>query len=113
VLDLLVGNRHHVAALDVDPGAVGHQALKAAGPGERRSRPPAHGGPVAVGGQIQNLEAEVRERVEQRAEVLADAVRRDEVLLADEPVDRARSPAVDRGIEVVIGQRLEVSLGYV
>jgi hypothetical protein len=33
--------------------------------------------------------------------------------LSDEPIDPARSPALDCGVEVVLGQRLEIPLGYV
>jgi hypothetical protein len=113
VLDLLVGDRHDVAALDVDPGAVCHQALKAPGAGERGPRPPANGGAVTVGGQLEDLEAEVREGLEQLREVPTDTVGGDQFLLADKPINSARSPAVDRGVEVVLGQRLEISLGYV
>jgi hypothetical protein len=113
VLNLLVGDRYDVAALDVDPGAVCRQALKAAGAGKRRPRAPADCGAVAVGGEVEDLEAEVRERLEQLREVLTDTVGGNQLLLADEPIDPAGSPAVNGGIEVLLGQRLEVSLGYV
>jgi hypothetical protein len=66
-----------------------------------------------VRGRVEDLESEVREGVKQRGEVLADAVRGDQLLLADEPVDPPGSPTGDRGIEVVVGQRLEILLGYV
>ena len=81
--------------------------------GERRARAPADGTAIAVGGRLEDLEAEVGEGVEQRGEVLADAIWGDQLLLADKPVDSARRPAIDGGVEVVVGQRLEVSLGYV
>jgi hypothetical protein len=66
-----------------------------------------------MGRRVENLEREIREGVEQRAEVLPNAVRGDELLLAYEPIDPAGSPVPNRGIEVMGGQRLEVSLGYV
>ena len=51
--------------------------------------------------------------VEQRPEVLPDAVGGNQFLLAYEPVDPAGGPTINRGVEVVLGKRLEVSLGYV
>ena len=51
---------------------------------------------------------EVRKRGEQRLEVRAYAVGRDQILLADEAVDAAGLPARDRGVEILLGERLEV-----
>jgi hypothetical protein len=113
VLDLLVVDGYHIATLDIDTGAVGHEALEAAGPGERRLRPPSHRRSVPVRGHVEDLEAEVRERLEQLGEVLTNPVGCDQLLLADEPIDSTGGPAVDGGVEVMVGKRLEVSLGYI
>ena len=60
---------------------------------------------------VDDLEREVRERGEQLREVVADPVGRDQVLLADHPVDRPGAPAGDRGVEIVGAERVEVTLG--
>jgi hypothetical protein len=90
--DQVLLDRHHVTALDVDSGAVGGEALEEPGAGERPARPPAHRGAVPGGGDVDDLEREVRKGGKQGAEVLAHPVGGDQLLLADEAIDRARLP---------------------
>src|SRR5205085_8093085 len=78
-LDQLVRNGDHVASLYLYPRAIWLEALKRPRPRERRSRSPLHGGAVPRGGDVEDFQAEVGERVEQRAEVLAHSVGRDHV----------------------------------
>jgi hypothetical protein len=113
VLDQIVGHGEHVTALDLDLGSVRFKPLERAGTGERSARAPADRAAVARGRQVEDLHAEVRERIEQRSEVFAHAVGRDQVLLPDEPVHTVRGPASGRGVEVVGRERLEVALGDV
>jgi hypothetical protein len=96
-----------------DPGVVGDEALERARPGEGAAGPPPHGRAARGGGEIDDLEAEVREGREKLREVLADAVRSDELLGAHEPVDAAGPPARDGRVEIVIGQSGEVAPGGV
>lgn len=102
-----------IAPLDVTPGAVGYEPLEPARTGERRARAPADGAAVALRGRLDDFELEVGERIEQLCEVPADPVGRDQLLLADETVDSARNPAVDSGVEVLVGERPEISFCYV
>ena len=112
-LDQVVRNGDHVASLYLYPRAIWLEALKRPRPRERRSRSPLHGGAVPRGGDVEDFQAEVGERVEQRAEVLAHSVGRDHVLLPDEVIDRPGRPAAHRCFEIVLGEGLEVFRGDV
>ena len=105
VPDQIVGDGQHVAALDLDPA---RRWARSPGTSPGPANVPVARQRTAVrlryGRQVEDLEREVGERVEQRREVRADAVGRDQVLLADEPVDRAGRPQRGGGVEVVGGR---------
>ena len=67
VRDPVVLERHHVAALEFDPGAIGGQALEHARPREGPPCAPPDDGMVACARDVEDLEREVRERREQPA----------------------------------------------
>jgi hypothetical protein len=100
-----------VAAFDRDLRAVRSEPLEGPGTGERPVCPPANGGLGAADDLVDHLELEVRERLEQLREVLADAVRRDQLLLADQVIDRPGLPACKCGVEIMGPERVEITPG--
>jgi hypothetical protein len=75
--DAPVAHAHEVDALDVDPSAVGLEAQEAARPGEGGVGAPADRRPVVLGHDVEDVEAPVREGVEELGE------ERDHLVAAD------------------------------
>src|SRR5207302_5409168 len=82
VLDLLVGDGENVAALHLDPGAVGFKSLERPGPGERAPSTPAYGRALARRRRLQHLEREIRKGGEQGREVTPNPFGTDHLLVA-------------------------------
>ena len=87
------------------------EALEASRSGEGPPGPPPDRTAVAICRRVDDLEREIRKRLEQHREVRTDPVRRDQVPLTDHPIDRARRPAVDGAVNVTGAERLQVLLG--
>ena len=96
--------RDDVAALELERARLGAKPWKLPGTGEGAAGLPADGVRSPRGG-LQHLKREVGEGGEQLPEVRADPVGRDQVLRADEAVDRAGLPAGRRRVEVMRAER--------
>ncbi len=97
--------------LIVDRVAVRLHPLEAGRAVEGPGRAPPHGGVLLRGGDLEDLEREVGEGREQRSEPLLEAGGHAELGEADEPVGRAGNPEVGGGVEIALGDRLEVGAG--
>ncbi len=108
--DQAVADDQDVRALEVEPRAVGLDALERRAR-ERAARLPAVGGAVVLHGLLDDREDEVGERPEEPGEERAHALGRRRVDLSAHVLAATRPPHRDRRLDVVIGDRGEVGVG--